>query len=966
MLTNATSGSPTTYSYFDVLGRVIRSGQVRPNGTITYTDNIYNNMGLIEKTSLPFKTTPTQWNLFYYGDDGTIIRSIDASGKTTIYRNSNRDNTYKETVISEEQSMTKTYNSLGQLILSEGDGGQIVYEYYPDNQISTIKVREDTYSPNVITTSFEYDNYGRQSKIIDPSAGIKLIAYDSSGNINKETDGNGNTVETIYDNLGRITKNIITTKKNNEISISNYLYNTDGLLISITGEGSNPVTKNFSYNQYFNPETERETISDGKWLEKKYTYSKGIPTTIIYTSNTGSIGTEKFSYQNGHLTEKSFNNTSFWRLDSESIISIPTKVTTGKVERIYDYDGFGTLKARKATVNNVTIQDFSYEFDLATSNLNSRTDNKNNKTENFAYDSYNRLLPYNDVQLIYDYKGNITSNNKVGQFFYDNISRPYAVNRIKMNSEKIAPHQQLISYNGHMRPSSIRENEYSATFIYDGQGQRIKFNLKKNNTEQLTRYYIGGQYEIESGLTGNKERLYLGGSPYTASSVYIKENGSWNFYYICRDYLGSITHVFDANGNLKQELSYDAWGKLRNPATHEVFAPDNDPVLFLGRGYTGHEHLTWYGLINMNSRLYNPVTSRFLSPDPDLKDSGMLQCYNRFSYALNNPLKYVDPNGENPLLVFGLGFLFGYTANGFHTGNWGWNSVGSGILVGTGMGASYAYTNGGNPWIYSGQFISNEIFSNIDPLSIRLGDFTMSIFPYSMLTGGIANRAGNGYALGAGMSLGYDDGKTAFSIYGIGSFRNNLRTFEGKYSAGGGHNGYSLFLNYYSGKDAQFTGTAAVQKGKFGLRWENDIIAAKMPFIGKLIGQHDRFRSNATEISWGDFTFGTNVYTTDPTLGGTLSKESGNLYTKGINASKLFNNDYKSYDQGHTILSTFYVGHKTKYGYRRHGYNDAGIGDFIQNGFHHLPFIGSPNFFRGNFPSSFYYQSGYYMPGIMY
>ena len=50
----------------------------------------------------------------------------------------------------------------------------------------------------------------------------------------------------------------------------------------------------------------------------------------------------------------------------------------------------------------------------------------------------------------------------------------------------------------------------------------------------------------------------------------------------------------------KQELSYDAWGRLRNPATQTVYAQGSEPALFLGRGYTGNEHLPWFGLINMN------------------------------------------------------------------------------------------------------------------------------------------------------------------------------------------------------------------------------------------------------------------------------------------------------------------------------------------------------------------------------
>jgi len=50
----------------------------------------------------------------------------------------------------------------------------------------------------------------------------------------------------------------------------------------------------------------------------------------------------------------------------------------------------------------------------------------------------------------------------------------------------------------------------------------------------------------------------------------------------------------------KQELSYDAWGRLRNSATQVAYDPRSEPALFLGRGYTGHEYLPWFGLMNMN------------------------------------------------------------------------------------------------------------------------------------------------------------------------------------------------------------------------------------------------------------------------------------------------------------------------------------------------------------------------------
>ena len=77
------------------------------------------------------------------------------------------------------------------------------------------------------------------------------------------------------------------------------------------------------------------------------------------------------------------------------------------------------------------------------------------------------------------------------------------------------------------------------------------------------------------------------------------------------------------------------------------------------RGYCGHEMLPEYGLINMrsafgrlpptgrkNGRLYDPLLGRFLSPDNYVQQPDNSQNFNRYSYCLNNPLKYVDPSGE--------------------------------------------------------------------------------------------------------------------------------------------------------------------------------------------------------------------------------------------------------------------------------------------------------------------------------
>lgn len=48
----------------------------------------------------------------------------------------------------------------------------------------------------------------------------------------------------------------------------------------------------------------------------------------------------------------------------------------------------------------------------------------------------------------------------------------------------------------------------------------------------------------------------------------------------------------------------------------------------------------------MHARFHSPVVGRFLSVDPVLGRFQQPQSWNRYSYVLGNPLKYVDPSGR--------------------------------------------------------------------------------------------------------------------------------------------------------------------------------------------------------------------------------------------------------------------------------------------------------------------------------
>lgn len=103
-----------------------------------------------------------------------------------------------------------------------------------------------------------------------------------------------------------------------------------------------------------------------------------------------------------------------------------------------------------------------------------------------------------------------------------------------------------------------------------------------------------------------------------------------------------------------------------------------------------HEMLTEFGLINMNGRVYDPLLGRFLSTDNFVQEPNSTQSFNRYSYCLNNPLKYNDPSGEVWWIpVFANICFSGAISHANHEGFWRGALKGAAVSAAS-MATSYA------------------------------------------------------------------------------------------------------------------------------------------------------------------------------------------------------------------------------------------------------------------------------------
>ena len=293
------------------------------------------------------------------------------------------------------------------------------------------------------------------------------------------------------------------------------------------------------------------------------------------------------------------------------------------------------------------------------------------RAETYSYDSSDRLIQVDRNNSVYqtmeyDVNGNILSKTDVGTYNYDTDKR-HAVTSIDVTDSKYRPGEQSVTYNFFGKVETIGEWDgdkyHELNITYGPDMERCKSVLTTNYEEKRTIIY-SDSYECVTENGQTREFYYIG-----ENVILVRQTGKSDI--VCHaitDNQGSILCIVDDDGKRLFEAAYDAWGKQEKIT---------NTIGFL-RGYTGHEMLPEFGLINMNhlikreqselacyaerengrmkfsGRVYDPALGRFLSPDNYVQMPDNTQSFNRYAYCVNNPLKYVDPSGE----LFGIDDIF--------------------------------------------------------------------------------------------------------------------------------------------------------------------------------------------------------------------------------------------------------------------------------------------------------------------
>lgn len=703
----ADSGSvvngPYSQTFYDGLGRVIRVVTQGFDGTATggattakliYQDTEYNARGLASRKSRPYfaDAITTYWTEYTYDTLGRLVQEKSPDGNISkveyaglVTKSTNAKN----------QTRTETKNLIGQLVtVSDALNNNLVRNY---DELGNLVKTTDALG-NVIT--LEYDLKGRKTKMVDPDMGTWTYVYNSIGELVQQTDAKAQTTSMTYDVLGRLT-----VKQEPSLN-SNWYYDQYkdgsvcakgiGKLCEVTSD--NGYARKHAYDSLGRAQSTTTSIGGVNYTSsisyvddtssrdharvKDITYPTGTKLAYVYTplgftqkvvnaANTASVYWRQDSVDaEGHILQQTYGN---------NIVTVNTfDPKTGQlINRQAGTAGSGTYQVQNAT----------YGYD-AIGNLTSQSDTPTSQSMTYGYDELNRLK--NEVRLGsavasptaitwgYNEIGNITGRSDVGTYAYPASGatsvRPHALSSVTgtvngvvnptygydANGNITSTAGRSVTWTSFNKVSSITAINGSKTTVvalqYDAENERVKETVTQNGTPQKTVIYLnpgagaGLFYEEETTPTGGtKQRHYVNAGGSTIGVLtYDVAATKWTTQYWHKDQLGSTVSVTDQVGAVTESMAYEPFGKRRNINGLTDLLGTLAPSA-TSRGFTGHEMMDEVGLVNMNGRIYDPATGRFLSADPIIQESNLLQSYNRYSYVNNNPLFFTDPTGYKKL-----------------------------------------------------------------------------------------------------------------------------------------------------------------------------------------------------------------------------------------------------------------------------------------------------------------------------
>ena len=640
---------------------------------------------------LPSRQTTSAWYYQYY----TLVVPIPRRGTCA----GNDENNVKY----HYGGINSSYNRIGRLMLREDGSGAI--EYYYGKMGEVLKTVRTLIVPNqavaTYVTQWKYDSHNRLLEMIYPDEekvtygynlggqvdhvrGYKSYGYDYVNKIGYDKFEqrtylkycNGAETFYSYDPARRRLQNLVVNAKAGTIMDNAYSYDAVSNVLGIknnaplpqSGKAGGQMSHNYTYDPLYRLASATGTYKGTDNKAASYTLSMGydnmhrITSKKQHLSQTGvqfdgtlNAGYE-LAYTYGSAEGKKF------QLDNVRDINYRTEETPTDSTNInnghkYTYDANGNL----VYINTSRVKKDGKEDEKASE-------------QKYRWDEENRLLAADENGFVsnywYDADGERTvktsgENEPIyvnSEFSGDNTSTarfslyvsPYLVagqggkytKHIYVGSQRIASKLgDLASYGADPRRIPYAGNEADGVTVdykakYSQQLQSIKDNYKafdqpyngKDNDD-----YVNGQSFCCNDATPEAAQARAMARTRSANGNF-KPNEDYEkmqFYYH-PDHLGSSSYITNLDGEVSQHIEYVPFGEVFIEERNNTW---NTPYLFNAKEFDEETGLYYYG-----ARYYEPRLSLWMSVDRFAEKYPATSGYN---YAINNPVRYIDINGDS-------------------------------------------------------------------------------------------------------------------------------------------------------------------------------------------------------------------------------------------------------------------------------------------------------------------------------
>jgi RHS repeat-associated protein len=699
-------GGFTNRTYIDGLGRPIQSRTQGENGNYRVVSTAFDARGNVFLTTWPSFgasisfSKPSSQTAAWIGFDAagrvatnrTVTASFDSNGAFSSKTDLSGDTG------STLAAKTRSYVNSGDpwwIITTDEDGK--VRRYQLDAFGRTNQIQEvdggNTYTTtlnydlsgnltNIVNQNSEniyyaFDNLGSLVALADPYLGQWTYQRDYAGRLRTQTDGRGDVIKLSYvnpstgqqDPLGRVqTKEIYSYNYTNStltpVFTNTYVYDSSddgnytvypGMLYKTTD------SEGWEKNSYDSRGRLVKTTRHLNILNQDYTtsyaYNDANNVTAIVYPNSGPTITNSY-FHGGSISQVARSGGSAFYT-----VSAANYDEFGHVTNFLYGNGVTTTrgyypvsKRLKNIASGPTGTVFSRNFTYTPGDDIASLSGTGLTNVSVTYDNLHRIKTYTGLSGNYSYDavGNISNSIEGGgSSFGYGVRRGQAVksafgytylydlcgNMIVRRGGATNSQSLVYDAENHLtRFAQAGTNLMLVKFGYAEDGARLwKWNNQSPTNLQV---WIGNIYEEKGGKT--LFHVYAGalqvctfesGSPLMGGTDTNKVG-----YYYHQDNLTSSCVLSDSSGGQTEVNAYYPFGRVQTASPQASFK--------VSRQFTGQIKDDETGLYYYNFRYYDPELGRFIQADDRIPDIGNPQSYNRYSYVLNNPLRYNDPDGH--------------------------------------------------------------------------------------------------------------------------------------------------------------------------------------------------------------------------------------------------------------------------------------------------------------------------------